>query len=118
VKHGWRDNARLATAGDPSLTFHTPPGYGDTIRVCASSAIIAPSNCRTFDAGEDFRVRLEVEDYLTSCQLAIDSKRRLSRLKGRLKLSKSTYKVIISVLFATLMLAAEQYAYASGRTRL
>ncbi|MGH9987193.1 MAG: hypothetical protein ACRD8W_24870, partial [Nitrososphaeraceae archaeon] len=61
---GWRDNARLATAGDPSLTFHIPLGYGDTIRVCGSSAIIAPSNCRSFDAGEDFSVRLDVEGLL------------------------------------------------------
>lgn len=64
TEDGWKDNARLATAGDPSLTFHIPPGYGDTIRVCASSAIIAPSNCRSFNAGEDFSVRLDVEGLL------------------------------------------------------
>jgi hypothetical protein len=64
TEDGYRDNIRLQTAGDPSYTFDIPPGYGDSIQVCASSAIVAPSNCRTFSAGEDIDVELEVEGLL------------------------------------------------------
>jgi hypothetical protein len=64
TEDGYRDNIRLATAGNPSYTFDIHPGYGDSIRVCASSAIVAPSNCRTFSAGEDIDVELDVEGLL------------------------------------------------------
>ncbi|MGC1134808.1 MAG: hypothetical protein WA941_18415 [Nitrososphaeraceae archaeon] len=64
TEDGWNDNARLATAGDPSVTFHVPPGYGDTVKICASSAIIAPSTCVTRNAGEDINERLDVRGLL------------------------------------------------------
>ena len=64
TEDGYRDNARLSTAVDPSYTFDIPPGYGDSINVCASSAIVAPSNCRNFSAGEDIDVELDVEGLL------------------------------------------------------
>jgi hypothetical protein len=64
TEDGYEDNIRLATAGNPSYTFDIPPGYGDSVEVCASSAIVAPNNCRTFSAGEDISVELDVEGLL------------------------------------------------------
>jgi hypothetical protein len=64
TEDGYEDNIRLSTAGDPSYTFEIPPGYGDSVKVCASSAIVAPSNCRVFSAGQDISVTLDVEGLL------------------------------------------------------
>ena len=61
TENGWKDSIRLATAGDPSYTFHVPPGYGDSVWVCAKSAILASWNCETFYAGEDIYVTLDVD---------------------------------------------------------
>jgi desulfoferrodoxin (superoxide reductase-like protein) len=60
TEDGWKDSVKLATAGDPSYTFEVPAGYGDSVQVCASSAIVALNHCQTFTAGEDFYIELDV----------------------------------------------------------
>jgi len=64
TEDGCSDGGRLPTAGDPSATFDIPAGCGESVQVCASSAIVAPNNCRTFSAGEDIDVELDVEGLL------------------------------------------------------
>ena len=61
TEDGWRDSVILPTARDPQWTFQVPAGYGDSVRVCAASALVAPSNCQTFYAGEDIYVTLDVD---------------------------------------------------------
>ena len=34
TENGYKDSIRLLTRGDPSYTFHVPPGYGDTRSLC------------------------------------------------------------------------------------
>jgi hypothetical protein len=64
TEDGCSNSDTLPTAGDPSLTFDIPANCGDSIQVCAKSAIVAPYNCRTFSAGEDIYVELDVEGLL------------------------------------------------------
>jgi hypothetical protein len=64
TEDGWRDSVILPilpTARAPQWTFKVPAGYGDSVRVCAASALVAPSNCQTFYAGEDIYVTLDVD---------------------------------------------------------
>jgi hypothetical protein len=64
TENGCNNSDTLPTAGDPSLTFDIPADCGDSVQICAKSALVAPSNCQTFPAGEDIDVELDVEGLL------------------------------------------------------
>jgi hypothetical protein len=46
TENGWEDSYQLPTAGDPSVTFDTPTGYGYSVQVCAKSAILLHGTVR------------------------------------------------------------------------
>ena len=59
TENGYRNSARVSTAGDATAIFQIPPDQGRTIQVCVNAGFFSSNNCQRYiTTGSDISVSL------------------------------------------------------------